>query len=138
MSDKAKIIVGLVVFLVLAAFPIWYAFASGGSKEFVKPEYPTNAEKCIEEKMAARHMDVLDIWRDAIVRGEYDHDQIKKDKDGKLVWKSLDGTGPEVKMSLTETCMQCHTKRETFCIRCHDYADVHPYCWECHTDLLGK
>jgi hypothetical protein len=138
MSDKAKIIVGLVVFLVLAAFPIWYAFASGGSKEFIEPEKPANAKACIEKDMAAMHMDVLDKWRDAVVRGEYSDPQIVKNKDGKLVWNSNAGKGPEVEMSLTRTCMECHMRRETFCIRCHDYADVHPYCWECHTDQLGK
>ena len=36
-------------------------------------------------------------------------------------------------MSLTRTCMlQCHTNKAEFCNKCHEYANVEPYCWECH------
>ena len=51
-------------------------------------------------------------------------------------------------MSLTQTCvLQCHNDGdeetivdagsttapvERFCQQCHDYADVHLDCWDCH------
>ena len=137
MNDKAKIIVGLVVFLVLAAFPIWYALASGASNAPPKLEDPVD-EPCIEPKeiMAAKHMQILDDWRDAVVRGDVDHDQIVIES-GRHMWQS-ESTGAKFEMSLTRTCMGCHQSQDGFCKKCHDYASVRPYCWDCHTNLAGK
>ena len=42
--------------------------------------------------------------------------------------------GQEYDKSLTRGCMACHTSRENFCARCHDYADVRPACWDCHVE----
>ncbi len=42
---------------------------------------------------------------------------------------------PEVKFPLTGTCLTgCHTNKADFCDRCHNYAGVSVYCWECHVD----
>jgi hypothetical protein len=45
-------------------------------------------------------------------------------------------------MSLTNTCLDCHPNKDTFCDRCHNYMAVSPYCWDCHIvpeqDLEGK
>ena len=29
-------------------------------------------------------------------------------------------------------CVKCHSNKERFCDRCHDYAGVKPTCWNCH------
>jgi hypothetical protein len=44
-------------------------------------------------------------------------------------------------MSLTGTCLTgCHTNKAEFCDRCHNYAAVSVYCWDCHVDpkLAGR
>jgi hypothetical protein len=30
--------------------------------------------------------------------------------------------------------MKCHDNKEEFCDKCHLYAGVTPYCWDCHID----
>jgi hypothetical protein len=42
--------------------------------------------------------------------------------------------GKTYTISLTQTCMKCHTSKAEFCDRCHEYAGVTPYCWDCHID----
>ena len=55
--------------------------------------------------------------------------------EGKRIYVATDGT--KHKMSLTTTCMGCHTSQENFCARCHDYSGVDPYCWDCHQKPRG-
>jgi len=43
-----------------------------------------------------------------------------------------------VEMSLTRGCIGCHGSYEGFCKKCHDYADVTPYCWNCHNIPEGN
>ena len=33
---------------------------------------------------------------------------------------------------------ECHTDKAEFCDRCHNYAGVNPYCWDCHTVPEGE
>jgi len=40
----------------------------------------------------------------------------------------------EHEKSLTGTCLSCHSSKEAFCNRCHEYVGADPYCWECHID----
>ena len=128
MSDKAKIIVGLAVFLVLALFPVWYAVGSAGGASAPDPELPKGAPEaaCVEDTqyMIANHMDLLNQWRDAVVR------------DGQKEYTS--SSGKKYVMSLTGTCLSCHSNRETFCLRCHNYANVQPNCWDCHLEPKGN
>ena len=218
MSDKVKIIAGLVIFLALATLPFWYASCfsreagRGGSppeleppagapllfstpwsavhgdseqdiswerlqKEFAEHQISLSADarlatgeqgsqwskwritdqqrrylvvksretlttyagECVEDQdtMIGHHMDVLNGWRDAVVRrGDKGHVEIN---------------GKSYQKSLTKGCMACHTNRETFCYRCHEYADVLPLqplqerttarqpprgirCWDCHVE----
>lgn len=47
------------------------------------------------------------------------------------------GDGQEYNMSLTGTCMDCHSikaeaNQADFCARCHSYAAVRLNCWNCH------
>ncbi len=119
MYDGGKIITGLIIFLALVTFPLWYTAASGDASYTPDPETPAQGN-CIESKeyMNAWHMDMLDDWRDAVVR------------DANRVYVATDGK--EHEMSLTMTCMNCHDDKEKFCDRCHTYLGVTPYCWDCH------
>ena len=127
MSDKGKIIGGLVVFLVLVTFPLWHTVAApGGDVAMPELEYPAGEDPCIEdaEFMRANHMDILNQWRNELVR------------DGITEYTST--SGQQYTMSLTGTCMDCHDNRDTFCTACHDYSNVNPKCWDCHVEPRGN
>lgn len=121
MNDGGKIIAGLIVGLGLVTFPFWYNI---GSAAYKTPELKlppkSKAEACIEktEWMRAEHMQLLDTWRDSVVR------------DGNRVYTTK--SGGHVEMSLQKTCMDCHDSKKDFCDKCHDAAAVAPYCWDCH------
>jgi hypothetical protein len=121
MRERGVILVGLAVFLAVATFPLWYACVAGGKGARPEIEKPAGESSCVEEKefMTARHMELLDQWRDAVVR------------EGRKTYVSK-ATGRVHEMSLTRTCMKCHQDQARSCDRCHDYAGVHPYCWDCH------
>lgn len=121
MTDKPRIIIGLVFVLVAVTFPFWYALAAGPPGE--PPELELPEGECVQENMRADHMDVLEKWRQQVVR-EGDKSKIKI-------------AGKEYDKSLTKTCMGCHTSRQNFCAKCHDYADVQPTCWNCHNETKG-
>jgi len=127
MGDKGKIIFGLSVFVILITFPFWSRLAAAGDSEAGRPEleYPADETACVEDTpfMTANHMDLLNQWRDGLVR------------DGDPEYTS--STGKTYLKSLTKTCLNCHEDKEAFCTRCHDYADVQPTCWECHTTPGG-
>jgi cytochrome c len=126
MYDGGKIIVGLIIFLVLVTLPIWFTRAYGDASHRPDPQRPTDEKECVEpvEFMKAWHMDLLDEWRDAVVR------------DGDRLYKATDGELHQ--MSLTHNCMKCHTDHEKFCNSCHKFAGVEPYCWDCHIQPEGK
>ena len=126
MYDSGKIIAGLVLFTVAAAFPVWYSHASGKAGYRPEPVLPEGKTKCVESKeyMLSDHMNMLDEWRDLVVR------------ENQRTYVATDGT--EYEMSLTETCLDCHSQKEEFCDKCHEYADVSPYCWDCHVESLKK
>ena len=121
MNDRMKIYVGLVLFVVLVTFPIWHALgaASPAPPDLAKP---IRGSQCVEdtEWMAANHQQLLNHWRDAVVR------------DGKRMYPATNGT--EYEMYLLKTCLGCHENRQVFCDRCHDYASVQLTCWNCHLD----
>ncbi len=122
MNDKGKILFGLVIFFVLLSIPFWYTLASGKRGYYPEMEKAAKGEKCIMEKqeMIPGHMGLLNEWRDLVVR------------EGKRTHTAEDGT--EYKMSLTNTCLDCHQDKSEFCDKCHDYLGVKPYCWDCHVD----
>jgi len=157
MNDRPVIIFGLIVGAVLLTFPLWYSLAAGGSA--AAPDVQVPEGRCVEdvEYMKANHMDLLNQWRDAVVRGDpVTHPG--RSIDNKTYVSKLDGTHYE--MSLTKTCVeQCHagadkqpgegqaasaagvhaaTSRATFCHTCHDYANVRPTCWDCHVEPQGE
>ena len=123
--SKNAIISGLVVFVIAALFPFWFNFA--GSEAAPEPELSAKAkaaEKCVLEKydMRANHMSLLDEWRDSVVR------------DADRLYKGVNGMEFDMSLSTGEnSCLGCHQDKEKFCDKCHNYASVDPYCWECHT-----
>lgn len=119
------IIPGLIIFVVLIMFPFWYNLAT---PSYAKPElkYPKDEKACVEplEVIRAEHMQILDTWRDSVVR---DANRIYTASDGKK-WN----------MSLQNTCMDCHANKAEFCDKCHETTGVDPYCWTCHLEPKGN
>jgi len=118
MRDRPWILLGLALFTALVTFPLWYNTVLGVEPKELELE-KARGDACIYETayMRERHMDVLMEWRDEVVR-----------RGNRLVKIG----GKTFEMSLTKTCLDCHRSKERFCDRCHDYAAVTPYCWDCH------
>lgn len=123
MKDKKFIIAGVVIFIVIATFPFWYNRGKAApAPEPQLTEKAKAAKECVRstEYMKAEHMQLLDVWRETVVR------------EGKRVY--VNPAGKEYNMSLSNTCLDCHSNKTEFCDRCHNYASVQPYCWDCHID----
>jgi hypothetical protein len=120
MYDGGKILAGVIIGVILLTFPIWWTHGSAPPKPEVK--LPEKEKKCVEEGayMKRKHMQLLDLWRDSVVRV------------GDRSYVSFNGKRYD--MSLQNTCMStnCHAKKTEFCDRCHNYTGVVPYCWDCH------
>jgi len=124
MYDAGKIIPGVVIFLGLVTFPMWF----GHGKSALPPELPIDTpairqmveKRCLEATsyMKANHMELLDSWRNEVVR------------EGNRIYLASDGKKYE--MSLSHTCLNCHSNKDQFCDRCHNYEGVKPTCWNCH------
>ncbi len=126
MRDRTRITAGLAVFVALAAFPIWYALGPDGSAPRPELERPEGEPACVEDSayMTTQHVALLQQWRNAVVRdGEKDY---------------VATSGKSYLMSLTGTCMRCHSDGSTFCDRCHSYAGVELTCWNCHIEPKGN
>ncbi len=123
MYDKGKVIAGLCIFLILITFPFWFNLGKAAPAPVLKLTDKAKAAKtCVlpKQTMKADHMQLLNEWRDSVVR------------DNKRIYVSSDGK--EYDMALTNTCLDCHGARAEFCTKCHNYASVTPYCWDCHID----
>ena len=130
MHDRGRIILGLLVFLALITFPIWYNLISGQESRPPEIELPAGETLCVADRefMRTEHMQLLMDWRDEVVRGDR---RIYTASDNRTFPMSLSGT------SRTEhggSCMSCHANKDKFCDRCHDYLAVKPYCWDCHVE----
>ena len=124
MRDTGKIIIGIIVFIAIAAFPVWYNVAKGRATytpdlEIVTRDVP-GRDHCVADTMFMRteHTKLLNEWRNLVVR------------EGQRVYTAPDGR--KFNMSLSQTCLDCHSNKDKFCDRCHDYMKVDPYCWDCH------
>ena len=122
--DGGKIIAGIVVFLIVASVPFWYGRGKAVSPPDLKLDTPAierlKEKLCVETApyMRANHMKLLAAWRESVVR------------EGNRSYTATDGKVYEI--SLTGTCLKCHSNKEQFCDRCHDYAGAKPTCWNCH------
>ncbi len=137
MYNAKYIIPGIIVFAVLFSFPFWYNMALGTSYDAPELALPLPAGEgsCVEstEFMRREHMQLLDDWRDQVVR------------DANRVYVSSVNFGTEedpvyrmYEASLQNTCMDCHTNKAEFCDKCHATASVEPYCWDCHIEPKGN
>ena len=125
MDDKKWIITGLVIFILIFTFPLWYNHLKvAPAPEPQLTDKAKAAKECVAPNMKIEHMQLLDAWRDTVVRG------------GERIY--LNSSGKEFAMSLTNTCLDCHSEKAEFCDKCHTYASVSPYCWDCHIDPKEK
>lgn len=123
MKDKYLIYTGLIIFIATVTFPFWYNLGKAAPAPVITlSEKALAAKTCVRsaEYMKTQHMQLLDDWRDSVVR------------EGKRIYVNPEGKA--FKMSLTGTCLGCHSEKAEFCDRCHTYASVRPYCWNCHID----
>jgi hypothetical protein len=125
MHDAGKIVAGLALFAGLVTAPLWYNIARGTLDRPLELRRAAEAP-CVAPaaQMRVQHMSLLDGWRDAVVRR------------GDRVYVAADGRRHE--MSLTGTCLRCHSEPAEFCDRCHARAGVEPYCWDCHQQPEGR
>lgn len=121
--DRGMVAAGLVIFVVITTFPFWYNH--GKASPVPEPELTDKAKaakECVEPKsvMRAKHMQLLNVWRNTVVRT------------GKRVY--VNSKGKSFDMSLSNTCLDCHFNKVEFCDQCHNYVSVRPNCWNCHID----
>ena len=131
MNDKKLIITGLLIFIVIVVSPFLLNMgkASTGADPVIIEGLKEKKGECIfpKEEMKAEHMQILDKWRETVVRK------------GERVYVA--SSGKEYNMSLSSgenSCIGCHSNKTEFCDRCHDYASVRPYCWDCHNEPKEK
>jgi hypothetical protein len=120
MRDRPQIVAGLLLFVGLFSFPLWYHRGATSTKA-PDIKLPAREKQCVAplDYMRRSHMQLLVNWREEVVRSD---DRRFTAYNGKIYDKSL-----------TKTCMGCHTNKAEFCDRCHSYAGVSgPYCWDCH------
>jgi hypothetical protein len=123
MRERIFIALGLVLFLALFSYPVWWAVASGTKASAPQLQLPKQTSTCVAPVayMRAYHMQLLSQWRtDVVRRGIHQY----RAKDGHIY-----------DASLSRTCLgQCHSKSD-FCDRCHNYSGVSTSsCWQCHND----
>ena len=121
--NKYLVIGGLIIFGIIVAFPLWYNKGKNApAPELILTQKAKAAKNCVKDTdyMKKEHMQLLDIWRTKVVRN------------GMRIYENENGK--KYVMSLTNTCLDCHSNKTEFCDRCHNYASVTPYCWDCHID----
>jgi hypothetical protein len=120
MYDKNKILPGLLIFLALSTFPLWYNAASGKTGYTPKLELPADKKECVEPKAIIRmnHKTLLEDWKTSVVRN------------GVITYRATNHK--TYLMSLNRTCMNCHTDKTKFCDQCHNFMSVTNQCWDCH------
>ncbi len=119
------IALGLVVFVILITFPFWSGKGKTSPQPTLSFDTPAIAQlqekRCVEDTsfMRDNHMKILGTWRDEAVR------------EGKRFYTARNGRVFE--KSLSGTCLKCHSNKQQFCDRCHNYVGVKPTCFSCHS-----
>lgn len=122
--DRGKIVAGIAVFAIAVTFPFWYGKGKAVAPPTLDLDTPAIAElaekRCVEDAawMRENHMKLLDAWRNSVVR------------EGRRTYVAKNGKTFE--MALTGNCLKCHSNKDRFCDRCHDYVGVKPSCFNCH------
>jgi hypothetical protein len=107
MRDESKIFaIVLILFVFLFTLPFWYNL--GKASKIIEPELSLKAKQekfCVESKdyMKANHMQLLDEWRDSVVR------------EGKRHYTGFNGREYH-NLSFQNTCMDCHHNKKEFWI----------------------
>ena len=127
MYDKEKIITGLVIFVLLITFPVWYNKLIGdvGAVPTVSNnELPEATFQSITFPNDAKHALTTPEMRST-------HMQMLKTIHAKAM---ADGYSPEKDEKRNQMqCLMCHGTKEGFCDSCHAHAAVTtPDCWTCH------
>ena len=133
MYNRNLIIPGLIIFIAICIFPVWNYFLfsneTSTAPEIKLSEKALAAKQCVEPKeyMKTEHMQLLDVWRDTVVR------------EAKRVYVSPNGKSYNMSLSSGDnSCLGCHVDKAEFCYKCHTYASVTPYCCDCHIDPKEK
>lgn len=119
MYNKGTVIAGLAIFVLLVTFPIWFNGLDAGEQPIIQPP-PGGEQACVApgEVMRATHMQLLNEWRDDVLRNSNR--------------AMVTVAGKEYGKGLQLACMECHSNKAQFCDTCHEYAAVQPTCWDCH------
>jgi hypothetical protein len=123
MKDKNKILAGLGIFIAAITLPFWFNMGKAApAPQLELTAKAKEAKTCVMPTayMTTEHMQLLDVWRHNVVRNE--------------MRTFVNAEGKQFDMSLSNTCLDCHSNKAEFCDRCHNYASVRPYCWDCHID----
>jgi hypothetical protein len=124
MRDRSLIYIGLFLFLGVITLPFTYNLAAGKTAHPPDLKLPEHEKQCVApvEYMKSSHMQLLLDWRESAVRRNLRE------------YTAFDGK--TYRIGLTGTCLErCHTNKEDFCNRCHNYMGVQePYCMNCHID----
>jgi len=126
------ILLGLAIFFGLVISPILPnlgKIVAAPSPKLDTPAIQKLAEKerqCVMPTpyMRANHMQMLIDWREAVVRN------------GNREF--INPEGKKFTVSLSNTCMECHSNKTQFCDQCHNFVAVTPNCWGCHLDKEQK
>ena len=130
--DLKYILLGLAIFFGLVISPILPnlgKIVAAPSPKLDTPAILKLAEKerqCVMPTpyMRANHMQMLIDWREAVVRN------------GNREF--INPEGKKFTVSLSNTCMECHSNKTQFCDQCHNFVAVTPNCWGCHLDKEQK
>lgn len=130
--DLKYILLGLVIFFGLVISPILPNLGKIVAAPSPKLDTPAILKLAKKERqcvmptpyMRANHMQMLIDWREGVVRN------------GNREF--INPEGKKFTVSLSNTCMECHSNKTKFCDQCHNYVAVTPNCWGCHLDKEQK
>jgi hypothetical protein len=137
--DAKYIFPGLAIFFALVTLPLWKNLGKAVPPPDPKLDTPAIQQlapaerRCVEATpyMRANHMLLLVDWREGVVRS--------KEQAGGQDYRIYVATdGKKYLVSLSNTCMACHSNKTQFCDQCHNYLAVTPTCWGCHLDKEKK
>jgi hypothetical protein len=124
MYDGKKITVGLVLFLGLMTLPFWHTLGKPIPAPQISLDTPQIAKlqekRCLEPNsyMRVSHMKFLRAWKNTVTRK------------GNRIFVS--SSGKEVTNGFPQACLSCHSNKEQFCDRCHEYVGARTNCYHCH------